>query len=160
MAKVDLTSLDYMRLIAWMAYFRNGVILNKTQMQKLLFICYGVGLADKPDCPIFTDDTPKAWPFGPVFPITYKRYVENYPTPLTETEKVKFTDSVGNLAQVDEIVSKYCHYPSVRLSGWSHQTGSPWAQTVFAKEGVKWNRPISLDAISEYFKGDWSKGLE
>lgn len=143
-----------------MSYFRNGVILNKTQMQKLLFICYGVALAANPDQPIFDDDSPKAWPFGPVFPRTYKQYVENYPAPLTETEKRRFTASVRNLKEVDAIVSKYCHYPSIRLSNWSHEEGSPWAKTVFAEDGVKWNRPILLADIAEYFQGNWSKGLE
>jgi uncharacterized phage-associated protein len=155
---MQLSSLDYMRLISWLAYFRNGVVLNKTQLQKILYICYGCHLASD-DTTIFADDTPKAWPFGPVFPITYRRYHEDYPTPLTEAEKTRFRTLGDWLRRVDEIVARFCHYSSSRLSLWSHESGGPWALTVYAPEGVQWNREISLDKIKTYFSGQWDKNL-
>lgn len=160
METTQITSIHYMRLIAWLSYFRNGVVLNKTQMQKILYICYGVGLAHDVANPIFTDDRPKAWPFGPVFPVTYKKYVEAFPSQLTQAEKVFFTQNVANLNEIDVIVKKYCHYSSARLSMWSHEKDGPWAATVYSEtDGTKWNRPIDLNAIAEYFQGSWDKNL-
>jgi len=37
-----LTSINYARLIMWLAVHRKGVWLNKTQLQKILFACYGL----------------------------------------------------------------------------------------------------------------------
>lgn len=160
MAEQKLRSLDYMRLIAWMAYYRNGVVLNKTQMQKLLYIVFGVSLADDGEQPIFSDDTPRAWPFGPVFPTAYKCYTENYPQPLSDDEIARFSERVPNLDKIDGLVKSYCHHTSLRLSMWSHEKGSPWFDTVYSDApGPKWNRPIPLDSIASYFKTDWSKGL-
>lgn len=42
--------------------------LNKTQAQKLLYCCYGAILAQFDER--LTDEHPKAWPYGPVFPRT------------------------------------------------------------------------------------------
>lgn len=48
-----------------------GVILNTTKVQKLLYMAYGLLLAEKNR--IITDEQPKAWPYGPVFPKTRKK---------------------------------------------------------------------------------------
>ena len=47
-------------------------LLNRTQINKILFYVYGVYLAEVGE-PLFNDDTPKAWPYGPVFPIVNKK---------------------------------------------------------------------------------------
>lgn len=69
---MKLTSLDYADLLNWIAYNKYGALLNKTQINKLLFICYGMYLAATGGKVLFEDDTPKAWPYGPVFPRVYK----------------------------------------------------------------------------------------
>ena len=153
------TSLDYVRLISWLAYFKHGVILNKTQMQKLLFICYGLYLATH-EAPLFSDDTPKAWPFGPVFPRSYKRYVESIPSDLSENDKRMFLRDRKTLRSITDIVDRYCLYPANTLSEWSHQKGSPWAQTIFSEDGkIVWNQPIEQNIIRNYFRGEWRTGL-
>lgn len=154
------TSLDYVRLISWLAYFKHGVILNKTQMQKLLFICYGLYLVNH-DTPMFSDDTPKAWPFGPVFPRSYKRYAESIPADLSESDKRMFLEDRETLRSITNIVDRYCFHSANALSEWSHQLDSPWAKTVFPKNGkIAWNRPIEQDIIKDYFSGNqWMKGL-
>lgn len=67
-----LTSLDYAKLIQFAAAKLYRVLLNKTQINKILFYVYGKYLAEKGEV-LFTDDTPKAWPYGPVFPIVNKK---------------------------------------------------------------------------------------
>lgn len=83
---MEITSLDCAKLlqnIAWVYYKR---ILNKTQIHKILFFAYGIYLA-RYDKKLFTDDTPKAWPFGPVFPKVNRSI--NYMATYTFTEEKK-----------------------------------------------------------------------
>ena len=63
-----LTSLDYAKLIQFAAVRNHMTLLNRTQINKILFYVYGVYLAEVGE-PLFNDDTPKAWPYGPVVPI-------------------------------------------------------------------------------------------
>lgn len=158
---MGLQSLDYVRLISWIAYNKHNTILNKTQMQKLLFMCYGVYLT-KHEEPLFTDDTPKAWPFGPVFPRSYRRYMEIIPSDLTTEDKSNFLKDRDMLIEITHIVDSYYSYSANTLSEWSHQKDSPWATTVFSNgdNSVEWNKVISDDVIREYFKsGKWKQGL-
>ena len=158
---MELTSIDYTRLISWIAYYKHKTILNKTQMQKLLFICYGLYLS-KHNKPLFSDDTPKAWPFGPVFPRSYKRYVEAIPSDLSTDDKKAFLDDKETLIEITEVVDSYYKYSANTLSEWSHQKNSPWAKTVFSDgdNSVSWNKPIDPDTIKAYFKSkQWKQGL-
>lgn len=130
-------------------------------MQKILFMCYGLYLS-KHDTPLFSDDTPKAWPFGPVFPRSYKRYVETVPQDLSEYDKKCFLKDSNTLLMITEVVDSYYNYSACTLSDWSHQKDSPWAKTVFGGDNnsVSWNRVIDQQTIKEYFKkGLWKKGL-
>lgn len=157
---MELTSLDYTKLIAWIAAFKHRVILNKTQMQKLLFMCYGQALVLE-NRPLFTDDTPKAWPFGPVFPRSYKRYEETLPDDLTDEDKRRFSENRDVLLMIAQTVANFCHTSATRLSEWSHQPGSPWQQTVFSGDNPEWNRPIPPQIIQEYFSNsNWSSGIK
>lgn len=147
---IELTSIDYVRLIAWLAYYKRGLILNKTQMQKLLFMCYGQAQVIN-DAPLFIDDTPKAWPFGPVFPRSYKRYEENIPSDLTIEEKRRFAGDVRVLSMIARTVTSYARYSASRLSDWSHLKDGPWYKTVFGGDKPAWNREIPAELIHEYF---------
>ena len=156
----ELTSLDYMKLLAWIAYYKCNVMLNKTQMQKILFMCYGQALACN-DKPLFTDDTPKAWPFGPVFPRSYQRYTENIPSNLTEKEKSIYAEDVPTLKMIAGIVDRHCRKTATVLSDWSHEINGPWHKTVFNKnEGTKWNREIPQQYIKDYFSNpNWERNV-
>ena len=156
----NLTSLDYVRLIAWLAFFKHGVILNKTQMQKLLFMCYGQALVMNSK-PMFADDTPKAWPFGPVFPRSYKRYEEHIPCDLSQHEKNKFASDRDLLGMIARTVALYCHHSATSLSEWSHDSNGPWYKTVFDEvNGTAWNRVITDFLINDYFSNpSWRLGL-
>ena len=158
---MTLTSIDYTRLISWLAYYKHNTILNKTQMQKLMFICYGLYLTNH-DTPLFTDDTPKAWPFGPVFPRSYKRYQEVKPQDLSKEDKMAFLQDKDTLMMITRVVDSYYSCPANTLSEWSHQSGSPWAKTIFDADNgkIEWNKPIDKIIIKEYFNsGEWRRGL-
>ena len=128
-------------------------------MQKLLFMCYGQALTMGNE-PLFADDKPKAWPFGPVFPRSYKCYEEEMPTNLTNDEKNRFAQNIPILQMIARTVGAYCHTSATRLSDWSHSKGSPWWSTVYAPEGSAWNRDIPLEKIKSYFqKETWRNGI-
>ena len=62
-----ITATSYIRAFA----YKERLTLNVTQCQKILYIIYGYCLA-KYDRVVFLE-SPKAWPFGPVFPISQKK---------------------------------------------------------------------------------------
>lgn len=160
---MDLTSLDFARLFSWMAYYRYDTILNKTQMQKLLYIFYGIYLAENNEVP-FDDDTPKAWPHGPVFPRVSIRYnPKNIPDDLSDAEKDRFLSNRLALRLVDKIVKRFHTVSAYKLSEWSHQKGSPWYITIFGEDGqnkdIKWNAPIDNEYTKRYFK-NWNEMID
>lgn len=53
-----LTSIDYARLIQYAAQKLHMVLLNKTQINKILFYVYGVYYAETGE-ELFNDDSPK-----------------------------------------------------------------------------------------------------
>lgn len=152
-----LNSIDYSELINWIAYNKYGVQLNKTQMQKLLFMCYGFYLA-KAGKPLFSDDSPKAWPFGPVFPRVNKKFIPGVKPSEISTEKQKnFSANPKALDIVAKVVEKFYKVSAHDLSEWSHKEGGPWSKTIYGEDGnnknIVWNKKIEDDIICDYFKG-------
>jgi len=64
----SVTAANYLRAYA----YDKGVNLNVTQVQKLLFLAYGIGLAKFKTK--LVGEEPKAWPYGPVFPRARKNF--------------------------------------------------------------------------------------
>lgn len=149
----ELKSIDYAKFIQYVALKRHGVTLNKTQINKILFYVYGCYLAEK-DKPLFTDDTPKAWPYGPVFPSVNKQIISN--DIITKFPKDKIELYRKNREAMDiaiDAVKKMCHKSAYKLTQWSHQKGSPWYNTLFVGNSTaKWNTPILDETIKEYFR--------
>lgn len=129
-----------------------GYFMNMTKLQKLLYISYGIYLAVKKERLI--DDTPEAWPYGPVFPIVRKAMLfENF-------SKISINDvSDKNIKEDEEIKSlldlvfrKYGNKTAGWLSAWSHQEGSPWDITVCNSNWI-WGKTIPDDLIYNFFNG-------
>ncbi len=157
---MDLTSVEYSKLLSWLAYYKHHTILNKTQMQKLLFMCYGIYYALE-DKPLFKDDTPKAWPYGPVFPRVNVRYNPNVlPSDLSTEEKKAFLENEKALRIANSVIVKNVNVSAHALSEWSHEKGSPWFTTVYGEDGsnknINWNKQIPDSLIKAYFK-EWIK---
>lgn len=153
---MEITSLDCAKLlqnIAWVYYKR---ILNKTQVNKILFIAYGVYLARYNE-KLFTDDTPKAWPFGPVFPKANKsiNYVATYL--FTEEKKKAFLSNKNITDCLKYAVNQAYNKTALDLTRWSHMEGSPWYNTIYKEENgeikqSKWNTEIPDEEIKRYFQ--------
>jgi len=153
-----LTSLDYAKLIQFSAAKLYRVLLNKTQINKILFYAYGQYLAKTGEL-LFTDDSPKAWPYGPVFPIVNKKIdTEEVVTGFSDDKIAAYKSNETAYHIVVNAVKKLHDVSAYKLTQWSHQKGSPWYVTLFGEgdeqpdKEVKWNTPISQNLIEEYFK--------
>lgn len=153
---MELTSIDYARLIEYAAQKLHLTMLNRTQVHKILFYVYGVYLAEH-NSPLFTDDQPKAWPYGPVFPRVNK-WLQNQPDELIKIspEMAKeYSKDQDALNIVKEAVDAFYDKSAIALTTWSHQEGSPWFRTLYdgQEEGKQapWNSVIKDELIKEYF---------
>lgn len=157
---IDLTSIDYARLVQFIATKMYHTLLNKTQVNKILFYIYGVYLAEY-GVPPFKDDTPKVWVYGPVFPRPNKKIVscEMVKQDSFTTEQIdSFQSNSKFLSRMIKIVEKMKDISAISLTRWSHEEGSPWDTTLYErdKDGKvirqsQWNTPIPQDCIKEYF---------
>lgn len=158
---ITLTSIDYARLIQFTATKMYHTLLNKTQVNKILFYVYGVYLANHPN-PLFTDDTPKVWTYGPVFPKPNKKVVsceKIEQSDFTKEQIEAFKTDKQFLSRIVTIVGNMCDKSAFFLSQWSHEEGSPWYRTLYIKDeetgkitGQKpWNTPVDLSYVKEYF---------
>lgn len=133
-------------------------MLGKTQVNKILFYVYGVYLAMK-DEKLFEDDTPKAWTYGPVFPIPNKKVGAYEEIRFFPEEKIKeYRSNPDAMQLVINAVNRMYNISAVALTRWSHQEGSPWYETVYVKnkegeiiEQRPWNTRIEDKLIKEYF---------
>ena len=157
---ITLTSIDYARLIQFTATKMYQTLLNKTQVNKILFYIYGVYLA-KYGKPLFADDTPKVWVYGPVFPRPNKRVVSCEMVKRSDFSQEKidaFQENNDFLSQIVKIVGNMRDISAISLTRWSHEEGSPWDVTLYKrdKDGKvisqsPWNTTIPQDCIKEYF---------
>lgn len=157
---VTLTSIDYAHLIQFIATKMYHILLNKTQVNKILFYVYGVYLTNHEE-PLFKDDTPKVWTYGPVFPRPNKKVVsceKIVREDFTQDQINAFQEDKAFLSRIVTIVGNMCNKSAFELSQWSHEEGSPWYTTLYEKDSDNkivnqkpWNTPISDDTIKEYF---------
>ncbi len=150
-ASMALNSTEYSDLLRYLAFKRKKVVLNKTQVNKLLFMCYGTYLA-LVGKKLF-EEAPKAWPFGPVFPKVYKTFDRKEMPILISDENIKqFNSNLPALNICCAVIDRYSHVSAYDLSTWSHQEGSPWYKTVYSESPIVWNKVIEDDIIKKFFK--------
>lgn len=157
---ITLTSIDYARLIQFIATKMYHTLLNKTQVNKILFYVYGVYLVDHPE-PLFKDDTPKVWTYGPVFPKPNKKVVsceKIEQSNFTKEQIEAFKADKSFLSRIVTIVGNMHNISAFSLSQWSHVEGSPWYETLYQKNPdgkvvsqKPWNTVIPIETIKEYF---------
>lgn len=153
-----LKSTDYARLIQYAAQKLHMTRLNKTQINKILFYVYGVYYAETGNL-LFDDDAPKAWPYGPVFPIVNKKINPDEIISRFDPETIKeFNRNPRGMELVKKAVDVMYNMSAMTLTQWSHQEGSPWYNALYKKdingcvvEQNKWNTLIPLDLIKSYF---------
>lgn len=117
-------------VMAYVLYFckhltPKPIPVNSTKAQKLLYCCYGAVMAAFDQR--LTDEHPKAWPFGPVFPRTFNDINKKR---LTEDMALEFMRSCDPswLKLIQQTLLAFGQYTATQLSNWSHTEGSPWSQ--------------------------------
>ena len=133
------------------------IIMNHTKVHKFMFILYSMYLISQGKR--LTDESPKAWPYGPVFP-TVKRKLERFNVNVECFNIEDYRRFIGdasifkdeNLSNIcDEIFkSKFAKMTTNQLVEWTHIPGAPWDETT-KKKGFKWNDPISDKLIISYY---------
>lgn len=136
------------KLLLALAYER-GVVLNTTKVQKMLYIIYSYFLS-KHDYQIFTE-TPKAWPYGPVFPRTRKKVDFTRIQKVTDAELEGITSQKEIVEKFNEVINRYSKFSASELSDWSHMENSPWDKTT-KLTGFKWGDFIPNEFVIDYFK--------
>lgn len=141
-------SIDVAKYIAGKANEKN-IFINITKIQKLLYIAYGIYLRVYKQR--LTDEHPKAWPYGPVFPKTRKKLLS---LNLVDIRTKDCTDEAQKDEQLNKVVdftlNKFGIWNAGQLTEWSHREGSPWyysSQT----NGFKWGDTIPDELIYNYF---------
>ena len=148
-----LTSIDYARLIQYVAQNFHRQSLNKTQVNKILFVVYGRYLATFGQ-PLFADDKPKAWPYGPVFPIVNKRIDIKEIIRFTEDKIEAFKKNRLAQEMVVKAVKEMYMLSAKTLTDLSHAPGTPWYRTIYREDGThaQWDTEIPAEYITEYFR--------
>jgi uncharacterized phage-associated protein len=127
----------------------HGIECNITKLQKLLYCSYGVILAVLEAR--LTQEHPQAWPYGPVFPRTYKAFTKKS---IDLSWKQKVVDSLPDnaLRLINATLEFFGQFPAGKLSSWSHNAGSPWS---LVSDNGK-NIPVQMDdfQIMMYFRAE------
>ena len=103
----------------------NNIVANRTKAQKLLYCCYGAILAEFNER--LTDEHPKAWMYGPVFPRTFNDINKKRLTVAMAEEFRKDCPSDW-LVLINKTLNTFGGYTASALSNWSHVEGSPWSK--------------------------------
>ncbi|MDI9365051.1 MAG: DUF4065 domain-containing protein [Flavobacterium sp.] len=127
---------------------KQGIVLNVTKVQKMLFIAYGYFLSKYNH--VLLKESPKAWPYGPVFPRTRNKI--NYGTiiSIADNDFLEIANDELVTEVFTDIINKYSGYTASQLSDWSHMKGSPWDKTI-KQPGFDWNQQIPDNFITNYF---------
>jgi uncharacterized phage-associated protein len=135
------------KLLLALAY-EKGIILNTTKVQKMLYILYSYYMA-KHDIQIFSE-TPKAWPYGPVFPRTRKKVEFGIVYKRENSELNEIISENGLVDKFNSVIDIYSKFTAGELSDWSHMKDSPWERTT-KLQSFKWGDFIPDEYIKEYF---------
>lgn len=135
------------KLLLALAY-EKGIILNITKVQKMLYILYSYFMA-KHNFQIFSE-TPKAWPYGPVFPRTRKKVDFSVVYKRDDEDLKEISQEKEIVDKFNSVIDIYSKFTAGQLSDWSHMKDSPWDKTTKIP-GFKWGDFIPDDYIKDYF---------
>ena len=143
----ELDSVTAAKTIVHLAW-RNDVTLNISQIQMILYIAYGICLAESGDR--FMDEHPQMWQYGPVFPKVYNRLKRGFDDSEESYGKMKkeFPKEFGFL---ERCFRRYAWTSATVLNAPHVEKGSPWMKTRQLNPD-KWGARIEDDLIRDWFK--------
>ena len=98
--------------------------VNVTKIQKWLYICYGLFWAVENRR--LLNEQPKAWDYGPAFPIVHKQQKKNNNTlePLSNTINNETFRIYDDLIEV--VLVNFGGWTASQLVSWTHEEGTAW----------------------------------
>ena len=123
--------------------------INVTKLQKLLYICYGLYLADTNSQ--LLHERPEAWQYGPFFPSVHAVQIKNK-NGLHDLENKSSPDDLRQYDYIiDPILGHFGKWTAGGLVAWTHEKGSAW-YIKYHVENRKMTPLDNLDIISDFKK--------
>lgn len=126
-----------------------GHIINVTKVQKWLYICYGLFLADY-DTQLL-HDRPKAWDYGPVFPKVHSCQVNGKMDGLVANANLDLV--LPEIRQkcddiINAVLLHFGDWMATELVDWTHTPGMAWDKTI--KESGKYSTIDNFDIYKDF----------
>lgn len=138
------SSLDIAARIKGIAMDKRDREYGPLKLQKLLWAAYGFWLVRK-DAPLFINEAPLVWPYGPVFKEVYVKNKELELTPNFD----RLEGDVEDLLQQLYADRRFGLWTGMQLTTWSHADYKAWYNS---GGNVKaWNREIKEEEIKREF---------
>lgn len=144
---LNLDSVECANYLRYVAAKKFGLNLNMTQVQKLLYMAYGIALSAYKIR--LTDERPQAWPFGPIFANVHEytdfRYIPKKPTDPLPNETVRL---------FEKLLRKFGKTDDRTLSMWSCNPDrrNPWVKAKPRFFWQKWGKYMYDTDIYYWFK--------
>ena len=124
-----------------------GIELTQSQIQTILYIAYGVRLAQKNERLI--SEHPQMWQYGPVFPRAYNRLRKDAADGTDEYYSLK-TDHPNIFTYLENCFRRYAWTKACILVSPHLSEGSPWYDTRRSNPD-RWGVRIEDELIREWF---------
>ena len=124
-----------------------GIQLTQSQIQTILYIAYGVRLAQKSERLI--SEHPQMWQYGPVFPRAYNRMRKDITDGTDEYYDLK-TSHPNIFKYLENCFRRYAWTKACILSAPHLSEGSPWSDTRRSNPD-RWGIRIEDELIREWF---------
>ena len=139
-------SIDFAIYLYRKASFLKYPVLNMTNIQKWLYICYGVHLVLYRKR--LLNESPKAWDYGPVFPRVYKAQKKHD----NKLNLLQISCSVESLQKHDEVIDAtldvFGRWSTGGLIEWTHEPGKAWDKKF--NHGGKYSHMDDLDILFDF----------
>ena len=124
-----------------------GVELTQSQIQCILYIAYGVRLAQKNER--LTSEHPQMWQYGPVFPRAYNRLRKDATDGTDEYYSLK-ADHPNIFTYLENCFRRYAWTKACILAAPHLSEGTPWSDTRRSNPD-RWGVRIDDELIREWF---------
>ena len=141
-----LDSITVARALSYIGGMKDKSI-NMSQIQSILYIVYGVWLAQKGER--LYSEHPQMWQFGPVFPRAYNKLKKELSNGETEYNALKESEP-KLLEYLEDCFTRYAWTTASNLNMPHVGQGSPWAVTR-QKNPDKWGVAIDDSLIEKWF---------
>ena len=127
-----------------------GESVNKTKMQKLLYICYGSYLKIH-DMQQLLDEKPNAWDYGPAFPNVYRAQKSSSDgldgLQALSGEKSEYFKRFDDL--INGVLDFFGDWTAGQLVAWTHEEGTAWHKK-YSNKKDRYTSLNNLDILMDF----------